>query len=56
MGGNGTLFNWQAVEMEEFDFAVYHWGTEGLIEFEFGSIATLKTNGCWYPWVTRLGN
>ena len=30
VGGGGTLFQWQALEKEEFDSAIYKWGTEGL--------------------------
>ena len=30
VGGGGTLFQWQAVEKEEFDSAISQWGTEGL--------------------------
>ena len=28
--GGGTLFQWQALEKEEFDSAIFQWGTEGL--------------------------
>ena len=30
VGGGGALFQWQALEKEEFDSAVSHWGTHGL--------------------------
>ena len=30
VGGGGTLFQWQALEKEEFDLAISQWGTEGL--------------------------
>ena len=30
VGGGGTLFQWQALEKEEFDSAISQWGTEGL--------------------------
>ena len=30
IGGGGTLFQWQALEKEEFDSATSQWGTEGL--------------------------
>ena len=30
VGGGGTLFQWQALEMEEFDSAISQWGTDGL--------------------------
>ena len=30
VGGGGTLFQWQALEKEEFDSAFSQWGTEGL--------------------------
>ena len=30
VGGRGTLFQWQALEKEEFDSAISQWGTEGL--------------------------
>ena len=30
VGGGGTLFQWQALEGEEFDSAISQWGTEGL--------------------------
>ena len=30
VGGSGTLFQWQALEKEEFDSAISQWGTEGL--------------------------
>ena len=30
LGGGGTLFQWQALEKEEFDSAISQWGTEGL--------------------------
>ena len=30
VGGFGTLFQWQALEKEEFDSAISQWGTEGL--------------------------
>ena len=30
LGGGGTLFQWQAVEKEEFDSAISQWGTDGL--------------------------
>ena len=29
-GGGGTLFQWQALEMEEFDSTISQWGTDGL--------------------------
>ena len=28
--GGGTLFQWQALEKEEFDSAISQWGTDGL--------------------------
>ena len=30
VGGAGTLFQWQALEKEEFDSAISQWGTDGL--------------------------
>ena len=30
VGGGGTLFQWQALEKEEFDSAICQWGTDGL--------------------------
>ena len=30
VGGGGTLYQWQALEKEEFDSAIFQWGTEGL--------------------------
>ena len=30
VGGGGTLFQWQALEKEEFDSAFSQWGTDGL--------------------------
>ena len=30
VGGGGTLFQWQALEKEEFDSAISQWGTDGL--------------------------
>ena len=30
VGGGGTLFQWQALEKEEFDSAISKWGTDGL--------------------------
>ena len=30
VGGGGTLFQWQAIEKEEFDSAISEWGTDGL--------------------------
>ena len=30
VGGGGTLFQWQALETEEFDSAIFQWGTDGL--------------------------
>ena len=30
VGGGGTLFQWQALEKEEFDPAIFQWGTDGL--------------------------
>ena len=27
--GSGTLFQWQALEKEEFDSAISEWGTDG---------------------------
>ena len=30
LGGDGTLFQWQALGKEEFDSAISQWGTEGL--------------------------
>ena len=30
VGGGGTLFQWQALEKEEFHSAISQWGTEGL--------------------------
>ena len=30
VGGGGTLFQWQALEKEEFDSAISKWGAEGL--------------------------
>ena len=45
VGGGGTLFQWQALEKEEFDSAISHWGTEGLNRMEPSSTATLTTSG-----------
>ena len=30
VGGGGTLFQWQALEKEEFDSAISQWGPQGL--------------------------
>ena len=30
VGGGGTLFQWQALEKEEFDSAICQWGTDGV--------------------------
>ena len=30
VGGGGTLFQWQALEKEEFNWAISQWGTDGL--------------------------
>ena len=30
VGGGGTLFQWRALEKEEFDSAIFQWGTDGL--------------------------
>ena len=30
VGGGGTLFQWQALEKEQFDSAISQWGTQGL--------------------------
>ena len=30
VGGGGTLFQWQALEKEEFDSAISQWGNDGL--------------------------
>ena len=30
VGGGGTLFQWQALEKEEFDWAISQWGTDGM--------------------------
>ena len=30
VGGGRTLFQWQVLEKEEFDSAIFQWGTEGL--------------------------
>ena len=30
VGGGGRLFQWQALEKEEFDSAIFQWGTDGL--------------------------
>ena len=30
VGGGGTLFQWQALEKEEFPSAISQWGTDGL--------------------------
>ena len=30
VGGGGTLFQWQALQKEEFDSAISQWGTDGL--------------------------
>ena len=30
VGGGGTLFQWQALQKEEFDLAIFQWGTDGL--------------------------
>ena len=30
VGGGGTLFQWQALQKEEFDSAITQWGTDGL--------------------------
>ena len=43
--GGGTLFQWQALEKEEFELAISQWGTDGQ------QTATLTTNGSWFPWV-----
>ena len=52
VGGGGTLFQWQALEKEEFDLAFSQWGTEGL-----NRDGTLKQS---YPddnWIlVRLGH
>ena len=30
VGGGGTLFQWQAPEKEDIDWAISQWGTDGL--------------------------
>ena len=40
VGGGGMLFQWQALEKEEFDSAISQWGTEGLNRMELSSTAT----------------
>ena len=45
-GGGGRLFQWQALEKEEFDSAISQWGTEGLKRD-----ATLKHSYPDYKWV-----
>ena len=46
VGGGGTLFQWQALEKEEFDSAISRWGTEGL-----NRDGTLKHSGPDDKWV-----
>ena len=46
VGGGGTLFQWQALEKEEFDSAISQWATEGLDQN-----GTLKLSYPEYKWV-----
>ena len=43
--GGGTLFQWQALEREEFDSAISHWGRKVSTKMEPSSTATLTTSG-----------
>ena len=46
VGGGGTLFQWQALEKEEFDSAISQWGTEGpQPRWNPQATATLTTSG-----------
>ena len=45
VGGGGTLFQWQALEKEQFDSAISQWGTEGL-----NRDGTLKHSYPDYKW------
>ena len=46
VGGGGTLFQWQALEKEEFDSAISQWGTDRL-----NREGTLKHNYPEDKWV-----
>ena len=63
VGGGGTLFQWQALEKEEFVSAIYQWGTDGLNRD--GTLKhkhpedkwTLDPLGCWnWKWNQARGN
>ena len=56
VGGGGALFQWQALEKEEFDSAISQWGLKVSTEMELSSTATLTTSGSYYPWATGTGN
>ena len=45
VGGGGTLFQWQALEKEEFDSAISNGGRKVSTEMEPSSTATLTTSG-----------
>ena len=44
VGGGGMLFQWQALEKEEFHSAISQWGTEVSAEMELSSTVTLTTS------------
>ena len=56
VGGGGTLFQWQALEKEEFDLAISQWELKVSTEMELSSTATLTTGGSQYPWATGTRN
>ena len=45
VGGGGTLFQWQALEKEEFDSAFSQWGTDGVTKMELSNTAAQTTSG-----------
>ena len=56
VGGGGTLFQWQALEKEEFDWAISKWILMDSTEMVPSSAATLTTNGSWFPRGIGTGN
>ena len=56
VGGGGTLFQWQALEKEEFNLAISQWGTDGLNRHGTLKHTTLTTNETCFPWAIETGN
>ena len=63
VGGGGTLFQWQALEKEEFDSAIFQWGTDGLsrdgtLKHSYpDDIGVLVSLGHWnWKWNQARGN